>query len=125
MLRYMGGLGFRDFALFTLSLLARPAWRILVSPESLSARILKSVYFPNSSILDANIGSHPSQVWRAILDGMYIMKQGLIRRIGDGSQTEIWSTNWIPRAELMRPLFSRVLDPPQLVAELIDATSAT
>ena len=65
--RYMGGLGFRDFEIFNLALLARQAWRILVFPESLSARILKAVYFPNYSILEANIGSHPSQIWRAII----------------------------------------------------------
>jgi hypothetical protein len=82
-----GGLGFRDLELFNLALLARQAWRLLQNPESLSAQILKAVYFPNSNLLEATLGSHPSQVWRAIVEGRDVMKQGIIRRIGTGEST--------------------------------------
>lgn len=58
--RYMGGLGFRDLKLFSLALLARQAWRVLPDPHTLSARILKSVYFPQTTILEASLGSQPS-----------------------------------------------------------------
>jgi hypothetical protein len=71
--KHMGGLGFRDFEIFNLALLAKQAWRILDNPDSLSGRILKAVYFPNSEFLDAEIGSHPSQIWRSMLDGRDIM----------------------------------------------------
>lgn len=53
------------------------------------------------------------------------MKQGLIRRIGNGTTTDIWDTNWIPRVGPMRPIASLVDNPPRLVSQLIDATSAT
>ena len=59
----MGGLDFKDFDLFNLALLAKEAWSVVQMPDSLSTRILKAAYFP-CSILDANLGNHPSQIWR-------------------------------------------------------------
>lgn len=118
--KYMGGLGFRDFEIFNLALLAHQAWRILQNPESLSARILKAVYFPNGEFLDAELGSHPSQVWRTIVEGRDTLKTGLIRRIGTGVDTHVWNMNWIPRRENMRPIVSLIAQPPQMVSELLD-----
>ena len=85
----MGGLGFRDIELFNLALLARQAWRILQEPTSLSARILKVVYFPKSEFLNVEIVSSPSRIWRAIVDGKDMLKQGLIQRIGTGEDTDV------------------------------------
>ena len=123
--RFMGGLGFRDLELFNLALLARQAWRVLQDPNTLSARILKSVYFPQSSILDASLGSHPSQIWRSMLEGRDVLAQGLIRRIGNGSSTDIWQHNWLPRDTTMRPITSPPISGPILVSELIDHTTAS
>ena len=67
--KHLGGLGFRDLEIFNLALLARQAWRTLTDESSLSSKILKSVYFPECSLLEAELGPQPSQIWRAILDG--------------------------------------------------------
>jgi hypothetical protein len=123
--KHLGGLGFKDLELFNLCLLARQSWRILQQPNSLSARILKAVYFPSSSILEAGLGSHPLQIWRSILDGREVMVQGLIRRIGDGSTTNIWLDNWLPRDNMLRPIVALKPNPPQQLSELIDETQAT
>ena len=69
----MGGLGFRDLEIFNLALLARQAWRLMTDETSLSAKVLKVVYFPQCSLLEAELGSHPSQIWRAVLDGRDIV----------------------------------------------------
>ena len=87
--KFCGGLGFRDIELFNLSLLARQAWRLIEGPMTLSARILKSVYYPSVSFLDSELGNHPSQIWRAILDGRDVIAQGIIRRIGTEEKTSI------------------------------------
>ena len=123
--KFLGGMGFRDIQLFNLVLLARQAWRVLQEPESLSARILKSVYYPNGEFLEATLGARPSKIWRAIIDGKEVLAQGIIRRIGMGESTKIWSTNWLPRDGLLRPLSPAVADPPQLVSELIDPMTAS
>jgi len=121
----MGGLGFRDIELFNLALLAKQAWRILTEESSLSARIIKAVYFPNVDFLDANLGSSPSRIWRSILDGREVLERGLIRRIRTGESTHIWQMNWIPRENSLRPFRRDLTDPPQMVSELIDHTMAS
>jgi hypothetical protein len=123
--KYRGGLGFRDIELFNLALLARQVWRILIDPESLSARVHKAVYFPNCNVLEATLDSRPSQIWRSLCDGQDILQQGLIRRIGDGTSTGIWDMNWIPRDFKLRPFCSIARNPPQLVSELICSASQT
>ena len=123
--RYMGGLGFRDIELFNLALLARQAWRVLQSPDSLSARILKARYFPATEFLQADLGSRPSQVWRAILDGRDTLKQGIIKRIGTGEATDPWNDNWLPRDGRLRPIACLAAHAPSRVSEFIDRTLAT
>ena len=122
--KVVGGLGFKDFELFNLAMLARQAWRLLQNPDTLCARILKSIYYPSSDILDAELGGRPSQVWRAILEGRDILKQGLIRRIGNGVTTNIWTHNWLPRDEMLRPYGCLSQNPPTFVSELITPATA-
>ena len=105
-------------------MLARQAWRLLQNPDSLSARILKSIYYRDSSILEAVLGNHPSQIWRAMIEGRDTLKLGLIKRIGSGQDTRIWEDQWLPRGEMMRPYGCVSQNPPMLVSELIDPTSA-
>jgi hypothetical protein len=92
---------------------------------SLSARILKAKYFPSTDMLHAEIDSSPSQVWRGVHEGIQVLKQGLVRRIGTGELTDLYNDNWLPRDGRLRPMACLARDPPRLVAELIDSSSAT
>jgi hypothetical protein len=84
---------------------------------------LKAVYYPSGDFLDANKVNSPSRIWRSIVDGWDVLKQGLIRRIGTGETTNIWSIDWLPTARLRRPIRCNTANPPQLVSELIDGSS--
>jgi hypothetical protein len=102
--KFLGALGFRDIELVNIALLSREVWRLIQSPHTLSARVLKAVYFPDLEFLRAELGSHPSQIWQAILDGREVLKPGLIRRVGTGEDTHAWDDNWIPREVMLRPI---------------------
>jgi hypothetical protein len=91
-----GGLGFKDLRLFNQALLAHQAMRLILYPNTLCARVLKSKYFPQSNLLDMAPAGDASTTWRAIEYGLELLKVGAIKRIGDGESTHIWRDNWIP-----------------------------
>lgn len=65
----MGGMGFKDFEFFNIALLAKQFWRLINSPNSLWAKVLKGLYFPNQGPLEAVRGSSPSWIWCSLLEG--------------------------------------------------------
>ena len=106
------GLGFWDTELFNLALLAKQACQLLHDDSSLSARVLKAVYFPDTDFLAAEIGPSPSRIWRSIVEGREVLKGGLIRWIGTGSSTNIWLMDWLLMLELRRPVPCNRENPP-------------
>ena len=86
---------------------------------------MKATYYLEGTILDAVMGSKPLQIWRAIMEGRDLLKQGIIRRIGNGQTTEIWVDNWIPKEMTPRPITSLVANPPRYVSELMLPATAS
>ena len=70
-----GGLGFRDFRLFNKALLACQAWRLIVKPNSLCARLLKYRYYPVGKIEDIVFSGNASSSWTAICHGLDFLKK--------------------------------------------------
>jgi hypothetical protein len=102
-----GGLGFRDLYGFNLAMLARQAWRMLTNPESLCAKVLKAKYFPNCSILEASSSPGVSYTWRSILKGVGLLKEGIVWRVGDGTNINIWTDPWLARDDARFPITPR------------------
>ena len=48
----MGGMGFHDMRAFNQALLAKQAWHLIESPNSLCSGFLKAKYFPSGHLLD-------------------------------------------------------------------------
>jgi len=46
--------------------------------------------------VDTAFSSKTSPTWQAIVHGLELLKQGIIWRVGDGSQIKIWRDPWIP-----------------------------
>jgi hypothetical protein len=100
--KHNGGMGFRDMHLFNQAILARFAWRLLQKPDCLCARVLKAKYFPHGNLLDTVFATDPSPVWRGIEFGIELLKQGIIKRIGDGRSTQFVRDQWLPRESGMK-----------------------
>lgn len=94
-----GGLVFKRLREFNVALLAKQGWRILTNPLSLVSRLMKARYFPTSSFLDAKLGNNPSYLWRSILAGQDILREGVARRVGDGKDTLVWGCPWLADRE--------------------------
>lgn len=60
--KQFGGMGFRSLCEFNKALLAKQVWRIIRDPTSLLTQVLKSRYFKNVDILEAQLGSNPSYI---------------------------------------------------------------
>jgi hypothetical protein len=97
-------MGFRDIELFNLAMLGKQGWRLMTSPDTLCSKVLKGKYFPNGDFLSARNKRNSSHTWRAILAGRRALQCGLIRRIGDGEDTNVWQDRWIPGAIGGKPI---------------------
>ena len=74
----MGGMGFRDMRAFNQAMLAKQAWRLIDSPDSLCARLPKAKYYPNGNILNNVFPVNSSAVWKDIVYGWDLVKKGII-----------------------------------------------
>ncbi|KAL0387847.1 UNVERIFIED_CONTAM: putative mitochondrial protein [Sesamum radiatum] len=112
-----GGLGLRDLRAFNSAMLAKQFWRLLIYPESLLGQLLNARYYPDSSILETELGSRPSITWRSVLSSKSIILAGHRWRIGDGHTIKIWIDPWIPSNSSYRPSLHLDPLPPQTTVD--------
>ncbi|KAL5578350.1 hypothetical protein UlMin_020049 [Ulmus minor] len=97
-------------------------WKIHTHPTSLAARVLQGFYFHKSSFLQVKVNSSSSFVWRSILWGRELYKQGLRHKIGSGRDTLIYHDGWLPRDGVFKSSSPQVLGKFDKVSSLITAT---
>ncbi|XP_018465308.1 uncharacterized protein LOC108836684 [Raphanus sativus] len=119
--RELGGLGFKNLQCFNQALLAKQCWRILQSPNSLLARLLKSRYFDSSSFLEAKMGSRPSYGWRSLMFGRDLLMTGLRKELGNGKSLNVWTDPWCDFGGRRNPWMKNlIIDLELKVSDLID-----
>ncbi|CAH9137211.1 unnamed protein product [Cuscuta epithymum] len=84
-----GGLGFRRLREFNLAMLAKQGWRLINESGSLMSRVLHARYYPNSTFLQAKLGSNPSFIWRSIFETQEIIKNNTRKRVGNGIDVQV------------------------------------
>uniref|UniRef100_A0A803PQN1 Reverse transcriptase domain-containing protein n=1 Tax=Cannabis sativa TaxID=3483 RepID=A0A803PQN1_CANSA len=100
--KFFGGLGFRSLIHHNQALLAKQAWRVLTTPDSIASQILKARYFRQSSFLQASKGHSPSFSWSSLLWGRELLKEGLIWKVGNGQTIRTLQDSWIPDLRSLR-----------------------
>lgn len=123
-----GGLGFRSMREFNLALLAKQGWQLLTNQSSLSYRVLKARYFPDSDFLNASVSQNDflSYTWRSITKAQHLIREGCRKRIGNGSSTLIWSGAWLTSEPHLVPFLPpRLRKDTKLVSDLIDLVTTS
>ena len=90
------------------------------APDSLCARVLQAKYYPDGNILSAATAPGISYVWRSILQGVEVIKEGMVWRVGNGDNIRIWQDPWLPSGAVRYPRTRRGSTLLTRVAELID-----
>jgi hypothetical protein len=88
-----GGLGIRNLQAMNQALIVMAAWRLADQPNNFLHLVLKSKYFPESSIWRPNSNVPKSAFWASILKILPILKAHSFYQITMG-QISIWSTPW-------------------------------
>lgn len=79
-----GGLGFKDLCKFNDAMLAKQVWRLINNEDSLFYKVVKSKYFPNSTIFEAKATN--GYAWKSILRARKVINLGAKWRVGDGKR---------------------------------------
>ena len=92
--KMVGGMGFRDLALFNNSLLAKQVWRLLYNTTSLFYKVLKARFSRNTSIMEAVDSRMGSCAWKSIFKGRDVLQRGARWRVSNGEKIKIWQHHW-------------------------------
>lgn len=90
-----GGLGFRDFELFNLAMLAKQFWRLHSREYSLIARLYKACYYLNSNMWESCDRIYPSYCWCSIWSSRKKLDMGVRWKVGDGCHIRVWKNTWL------------------------------
>jgi hypothetical protein len=88
-----GGLGIKNLQATNQALILMAAWRIAEHPNDFLHAVLKSKYFPDSSIWRPNPNAPRSAFWASIIKILPILKDHSFYQITQG-QISVWSTPW-------------------------------
>ncbi|XP_040372858.1 uncharacterized protein LOC112194030 [Rosa chinensis] len=99
----LGGLGIKKSSDMNQSMLAKTGWRLFQNDSGLWASIYREKYLKRGWLFDQNYQQTKdcSSTWRSVLNGVNLLKKGLIWRVGDGRKIKFWTDVWFPPTALI------------------------
>ncbi|CAN1132549.1 Transposon TX1 uncharacterized 149 kDa protein [Linum perenne] len=91
-----GGLGFRNFRMFNLALLAKQGWRLTNNPDQLWAKLIKGLYYKDKNFMEAEKGKNASWIWASLCDAREVLHKGVRKNNVSGRNTRAFQDPWIP-----------------------------
>ena len=98
------GLGFKSLGNFNQALLAKQGWRIIPSPHSLVARVLKAKYFHSGNFMTATLNSSAFFLWCSFIWGRDIIHRRHKWKVGDWRSIRVFQDCWLPSPATLRPI---------------------
>lgn len=97
-------MGFRDLEKFNQAMLAKLSWRIIKTPNSLMACVLRGKYFCGGSFLQAKASNNDYVVWKNIIWGRSLFCEGYKWRVGNGKRVYIEEDPWLMGENCWKPV---------------------
>lgn len=118
-----GGLGFRNFGIFNISLLVKQGWRSIQNPNSLLAQVLKAKYNPNSDFLNSELESGVYYSWMSFWASKKSLFEGVCWRVGNNEQISVQNSAWVMGSNNYRLVDSIYINHLDRVIDLINPIS--
>ncbi|CAL1384527.1 unnamed protein product [Linum trigynum] len=91
-----GGLGLRSARNLNMAYMIKLAWQMLNNDSELWVQVLQGKYFKHKDgVITSMKKSNHSNLWKAIVKAMPLMKSGCCWSIRNGESTSFWSHPWI------------------------------
>lgn len=74
-------IGLKELNKFNMAMLAKQSWRLLTEANLLVSAIMKTRYYPQAKLIDAELGNNHSYVWRGIFASLEIIKLELVEEL--------------------------------------------
>lgn len=86
-------MGFKNLTVFN-DALAFGGSSLALNPRT-AFPFWSSQYFPNCDFLDASLGYSSSFSWKSIWSSKALVKEGVVWRVGNGTNINLWEDPWI------------------------------
>ncbi|XP_021716827.1 uncharacterized protein LOC110684695 [Chenopodium quinoa] len=99
--------------------------RLVTNEQSLVSRVFEAKYHPQTSIFEAALGPVSSFSWQSLWSLKALVMEGMLKRVGDGRNINIWTDPWLIDDESRFVTTESINDLYTTVDELIDTDNSS